>query len=178
MMFSKILAGEVVEDDDCVNPGLVLTSAWIKTAKQPTAVGGGDWQGHPQGVADGRAPIKRLGTPEDFAHFFDFPCVDKATHRSTPPVSSTAECSRPSKTETFARPVFEICADRTTRWTRKARGAARQGPPRADPAFGLPSAHARTARRLRPSRRKASMTGGRATRATTTTGVPRTWFGA
>ena len=47
MMFSKTLAGEVVKDNirvNTVNPGLILTPDWIKTAKQLTADKGGDWQ--------------------------------------------------------------------------------------------------------------------------------------
>ena len=49
MMFSKSLASEVVGDNirvKCVNPGLILTPDWIKTAKQLTANKGGDWQGY------------------------------------------------------------------------------------------------------------------------------------
>ena len=37
MMFSKTLATEVVGDNirvNCINPGLVLTPDWVKTAKQ------------------------------------------------------------------------------------------------------------------------------------------------
>ena len=55
MMFSKTLATEVVKDNirvNCINPGLVLTPDWIKTAKQLTADKGGDWEGYLQGVAD------------------------------------------------------------------------------------------------------------------------------
>ncbi len=49
MMFSKNLANEVIKDNirvNTVNPGLVLTGDWIKTAKQLTADGGGDWEGY------------------------------------------------------------------------------------------------------------------------------------
>jgi NAD(P)-dependent dehydrogenase (short-subunit alcohol dehydrogenase family) len=83
MMFSKTLATEVVKDNirvNCVNPGLVLTPDWIKTAKQLTADKGGDWEAYLQGVADEHAPIKRFATPEEMAHFFVFLCSDKATY--------------------------------------------------------------------------------------------------
>jgi NAD(P)-dependent dehydrogenase (short-subunit alcohol dehydrogenase family) len=83
MMFSKTLATEVVKDNirvNCINPGLILTPDWVKTAKQLTAETGGDWQGYLQGVADEHAPIRRFATPEELAHFFVFLCSDKATY--------------------------------------------------------------------------------------------------
>ena len=83
MMFSKCLATEVAGDNirvNCVNPGLILTPDWIKTAKQLTADTGGDWQGYLQGVADEHAAVKRFGTPEELAHFFVFLCSDKASY--------------------------------------------------------------------------------------------------
>ena len=63
MMFSKTFANEVVKDNirvNTVNPGLILTPDWIKTAKQLTADKGGDWEGYLQGVADQYAPIRAL----------------------------------------------------------------------------------------------------------------------
>ena len=83
MMFSKCLASELVGDNirvNCVNPGLVLTPDWIKTAKELTAGKGGDWQGYLDGVANEFAPIKRFASPEELAHFFVFLCSDKATY--------------------------------------------------------------------------------------------------
>jgi NAD(P)-dependent dehydrogenase (short-subunit alcohol dehydrogenase family) len=83
MMFSKTLATEVVGDNirvNCVNPGLILTPDWIKTAKQLTESSGGDWQGYLQSVADQYAPIKRFGSPQELAHFFVFLCSDKASY--------------------------------------------------------------------------------------------------
>ncbi|MFB2550453.1 SDR family NAD(P)-dependent oxidoreductase [Ensifer soli] len=83
MMFSKTLASEVVGDNirvNCVNPGLILTPDWIKTAKQLTADTGGDWEGYLQQVANEHATSKRFGTPEELAHFFVFLCSDKASY--------------------------------------------------------------------------------------------------
>ena len=81
MMFSKTLATEVIGDNirvNCVNPGLVLTPDWVKTAKLLTAETGGDWQGHLDAVAHEHAPIKRFATPEEVANFFVFLCSERA----------------------------------------------------------------------------------------------------
>lgn len=83
MMFSRTLATEVVGDNirvNCVNPGLILTPDWIKTARQLTADSGGDWQGYLDGVAREHAPIKRFGSPEELASFFVFLCSDRASY--------------------------------------------------------------------------------------------------
>ncbi|NVN01282.1 MULTISPECIES: SDR family NAD(P)-dependent oxidoreductase [Asaia] len=83
MMFSKTLATEVIKDNirvNCVNPGLILTPDWVKTAKQLTSESGGDWEGYLQSVADEHAPIKRFGSPEELANFFVFLCSDKASY--------------------------------------------------------------------------------------------------
>src|SRR5271167_2754873 len=83
MMFSKTLSIELVKDNirvNTVNPGLILTPDWIKTAKQLTADKGGDWQGYLDAVAKEHAPIARFGTPEELAHFFVFLCSDRASY--------------------------------------------------------------------------------------------------
>ena len=83
MMFSKTLALEVVKDNirvNCVNPGLILTPDWIKTAKELTAGKDQSWESYLQSVADEHAPIKRFASPEELAHFFVFLCSDKATY--------------------------------------------------------------------------------------------------
>ncbi|EHH68900.1 SDR family NAD(P)-dependent oxidoreductase [Gluconobacter morbifer] len=83
MMFSKTLATEVIKDNirvNCVNPGLILTPDWIKTAKELTRDKGGDWEGYLQSVADEHAPIKRFASPEELANFFVFLCSDKASY--------------------------------------------------------------------------------------------------
>jgi 3-oxoacyl-[acyl-carrier protein] reductase len=83
MMFSKSLATELVGDNirvNCVNPGLILTPDWIKTAKELTTGTGGDWQGYLDGVARELAPIKRFATPAELANFFVFLCSDRASY--------------------------------------------------------------------------------------------------
>ena len=81
MMFSKTLANEVVGDKirvNTINPGLVLTPDWIKTAKQIAGEDG--WEAHLQGVADEAGGMKRFATPEELANFFVFMCSDKASY--------------------------------------------------------------------------------------------------
>jgi len=81
MMFSKTLANEVVGDNirvNTINPGLVLTPDWVKTAKQLAGESG--YQAHLQGVADEAGGMKRFATPEEVANFFVFLCSDKATY--------------------------------------------------------------------------------------------------
>ena len=83
MMFSKCLSTELVGDNirvNCINPGLILTPDWIKTAKELTADKGGDWQGHLDGVAHELTPINRFGTPEELANFFVFLCSERASY--------------------------------------------------------------------------------------------------
>ena len=83
MMFSKCLSAELIADNirvNCVNPGLILTPDWIKTAKQLTAERGGDWQAYLDGVAREHAPIKRFATPEELANVFVFLCSDRASY--------------------------------------------------------------------------------------------------
>ena len=81
MMFSKTLANEVVGDNirvNTINPGLVLTPDWIKTAKQIAGEDG--WQAHLQGVADEAGGMKRFATPAELANFFVFMCSDRASY--------------------------------------------------------------------------------------------------
>ena len=83
VMFSKNLANELVRDNirvNAINPGLVLTPDWIKTAKELTASSGGDWEAHLAGVAREFAPIDRFATPEEIADFFVFLCSERASY--------------------------------------------------------------------------------------------------
>ena len=81
MMFSKTLANEVVGSNirvNTINPGLVLTPDWVKTAKQIAGEDG--YQAHLQAVADEAGGMKRFATPEELAHFIVFLCSDKASY--------------------------------------------------------------------------------------------------
>ena len=83
MMFSKTLATELVDDNirvNCINPGLILTPDWIKTAKQLTVGDGGGWEGYLDNVAREHTPIKRFGTPQELANTFVFLCSDRASY--------------------------------------------------------------------------------------------------
>ena len=83
LMLSKNMASEFIPMGirvNTINPGLILTPDWIKTAEQLSADRGGDWQGYLQSVADEHAPIKRFGTVEELADFFVFLCSDRASY--------------------------------------------------------------------------------------------------
>jgi NAD(P)-dependent dehydrogenase (short-subunit alcohol dehydrogenase family) len=81
MMFSKTLANEVVKDNirvNTINPGLVLTPDWVKTAKQIAGEDG--YQQHLQAVADEAGGMRRFASPEEMANFFVFLCSNKASY--------------------------------------------------------------------------------------------------
>jgi NAD(P)-dependent dehydrogenase (short-subunit alcohol dehydrogenase family) len=83
VMLSKTMATEFIKDNirvNAINPGLVLTPDWIKTAKQLTADKGGDWQGYLDGVAKENAPIGRFASPEEIADFFVFLCSARSSY--------------------------------------------------------------------------------------------------
>lgn len=83
MMFSKNLAEEVIGDNirvNCINPGLILTGDWIKTAKQLTEETDTTWEAHLQQIAEQNTPIKRFATPEELAHFFVFLCSPRSSY--------------------------------------------------------------------------------------------------
>ncbi len=83
LMLSKNMATEFIPMGirvNTVNPGLILTPDWVKTAKQLSAGSGGDWEGYLQSVADEHAPIKRFGTVEELADFMVFLCSPRASY--------------------------------------------------------------------------------------------------
>lgn len=82
VMLSKNMAAEFIPLNirvNAINPGLILTPDWVKTAKALSA-DTGDWQGYLQSVADEHAPIKRFGSVEEIANFFVFLCSDRASY--------------------------------------------------------------------------------------------------
>lgn len=83
MMLSKNLSDEVIGDNirvNCINPGLILTPDWIKTAKELTIGTDITWEEHLQNIAAENTPIKRFATPEELANFFVFLCSPRASY--------------------------------------------------------------------------------------------------
>lgn len=81
VMFSKCLADELIGDRirvNAVNPGLVMTGDWIKTAKALTAGTDQTWEDYLGRIATENAPIGRFATPEEIADFFVFLCSERA----------------------------------------------------------------------------------------------------
>jgi NAD(P)-dependent dehydrogenase (short-subunit alcohol dehydrogenase family) len=83
VMFSKCLANELIGDNirvNAVNPGLVMTPDWQKTAKLLTANSDTSWEDHLQKIADDNAPIGRFADPEEIANLFVFLCSPRASY--------------------------------------------------------------------------------------------------
>jgi 3-oxoacyl-[acyl-carrier protein] reductase len=83
MMFSKCLSDEVIKHNirvNCINPGLILTPDWKKTAAQLTAGTEVTWEQYLDRIARDNAPIGRFATPEELADFFVFLCSPRASY--------------------------------------------------------------------------------------------------
>ncbi|MEP7289188.1 MAG: SDR family oxidoreductase [Chloroflexota bacterium] len=83
VMFSKCLANELIPYNirvNAINPGLVLTPDWQKTAKLLTAGTDTTWEAYLDKIAKDNAPIGRFATPEEIANFFVFICSPKASY--------------------------------------------------------------------------------------------------
>jgi 3-oxoacyl-[acyl-carrier protein] reductase len=83
VMFSKCMANELIEYNirvNCINPGLVLTPDWYKTASQLGTEKGISPQEYLDQVARENAPIGRFANPEEIADFFVFLCSPKASY--------------------------------------------------------------------------------------------------
>jgi NAD(P)-dependent dehydrogenase (short-subunit alcohol dehydrogenase family) len=83
MMFSKSLLDRAVKDNirvNCINPGLILTPDWVKTAKQLTPTRAATTEGISRASPTSTRPSSAFGSPEELAHFFVFLCSDKATY--------------------------------------------------------------------------------------------------
>jgi len=83
VMFSKCLANELIPFNirvNTLNPGLVLTPDWIKTAKILTQDKDITHEEYLDQIAKDNAPIGRFATPEEIADFFVFLCSEKASY--------------------------------------------------------------------------------------------------
>jgi len=83
MMFSKCLADEVIGHHirvNCINPGLILTPDWKKTAAELTAGTAQTPEQYLEKIAKDNAPIGRFAAPEELADFFVFLCSPRASY--------------------------------------------------------------------------------------------------
>lgn len=83
VMLSKNLATELIKDGirvNAINPGLVLTPDWIKTAKELTEGTDQTHESYLDGIAEENAPIKRFASPEEVANLFVFLCSPRASY--------------------------------------------------------------------------------------------------
>ena len=82
-MFSKCLAHEAIQYNirvNTVNPGLILTPDWIKTATELGKKEGLTAQEYLDRLAKEYTPIGRFATPEELAKFFVFLCSPAASY--------------------------------------------------------------------------------------------------
>lgn len=83
IMFSKCLADELIKYNirvNCINPGLILTPDWKKTAAQLTAGTDVTIDQYLDRIARDNTPIGRFATPEELADFFVFLCSPRASY--------------------------------------------------------------------------------------------------
>ena len=81
-MFSKCLANELIALNirvNTVNPGLVMTPDWQKTAKILTDGTGTTWQEHLDKITKENDPIGRFASPEEVADLFVILCSERAS---------------------------------------------------------------------------------------------------
>ena len=83
VMFSKCLADELIPDNirvNTVNPGLVLTPDWYKSATLLTKGTDMTPDAYLEKIAKDNTPIGRFATPEELANFFVFLCSPRASY--------------------------------------------------------------------------------------------------
>jgi len=83
VMFSKCLANELIKDNirvNAVNPGLILTPDWKKTAGILTKGTATTVDQYLDKIAKDNAPIGRFATPEELAHFYVFMCSPRSSY--------------------------------------------------------------------------------------------------
>jgi NAD(P)-dependent dehydrogenase (short-subunit alcohol dehydrogenase family) len=81
VMLSKCLANELIKENirvNAVNPGLILTPDWRKTAGIMTQGTSTSVDQYLEKIAKDNAPIGRFATPEELAHFYVFLCSPRA----------------------------------------------------------------------------------------------------
>jgi NAD(P)-dependent dehydrogenase (short-subunit alcohol dehydrogenase family) len=83
VMFSKCLANEVVGENirvNTINPGLILTPDWYKTAGLLCEKEGLTPDEYLDRIAKENTPIGRFASPEELANFFVFLCSPRASY--------------------------------------------------------------------------------------------------
>ena len=83
VMLTKCLANELIKDHirvNAINPGLILTKDWIKTATQLTQGTSTTADQYLDKIAKDNAPIGRFATPEELAQFFVFLCSPRSSY--------------------------------------------------------------------------------------------------
>jgi NAD(P)-dependent dehydrogenase (short-subunit alcohol dehydrogenase family) len=83
VMFNKCLANEVIPYGirvNTINPGLILTPDWKKTAGILTEGTETTVDQYLDKIAKDNAPIGRFGTPEELADFYVFMCSSRASY--------------------------------------------------------------------------------------------------
>ncbi|MHB8626770.1 MAG: SDR family NAD(P)-dependent oxidoreductase [Aggregatilineales bacterium] len=82
-MFTKCLSNEFIKYNirvNLVNPGLVMTPDWQKTAKILTQGKDITWEQYLDKIAQDNAPIGRFASPEEIANLFVFLCSPRASY--------------------------------------------------------------------------------------------------
>lgn len=83
VMFTKCLANELIKDNirvNTINPGLILTPDWRKTAGQLTQGTSTTVDQYLDKIAKDNAPIGRFATPEELASFYVFLCSPRSSY--------------------------------------------------------------------------------------------------
>lgn len=83
VMMSKCLANELIKDNirvNAVNPGLILTPDWKKTAALLTQGTTTTVEQYLDKIARDNAPIGRFATPEELAYFYVFLCSPRSSY--------------------------------------------------------------------------------------------------